>query len=99
MTAILVAKSSTNIFSQGMETKKTVTPQEVVENVHKAAELPLKSPKVAVLFEVKPQTEGKEEYLKLAAALKAELIKMPRFIRVDRFGSPLPNFRNFLLTA
>ena len=39
MTALLVAVSNTNVFSQDMETKKTVTPQEVVENVHKAAEL------------------------------------------------------------
>ena len=39
MTALLVAASNTNVFSQDMETKKTVTPQEVVENVHKAAEL------------------------------------------------------------
>ena len=46
-----------------------------------------KSPKVAVLFEVKPKTEGKEEYLKLAAALKTELAKMPGFIRVERFAS------------
>ena len=34
MTVLLVAVSNTNVFSQGMETKKTVTPQEVVENVH-----------------------------------------------------------------
>ncbi len=39
ITALLVATSNTNAFSQGMETKKTVTPQEMVENVHKAAEL------------------------------------------------------------
>ena len=212
MTVLLVAVSNTNVFSQDMETKKTVTPQEVVENVHKAAELlktkgkeglemlrdpqyelntgdayifiidveeslvvsnprfpernggnirehldwagkhygielcdvamrgggwiefvwpkpgstegvrkisyiyPVpglrytvcagiyddtmsldelnrmsgvsgESPKVAVLFEVKPKTEGKEEYPKLAAALKTELAKMPGFIRVERFAS------------
>ena len=212
MAALLLAASNTNVFSQGMETKKTVTLQEVVENVHKAAELlkaqgkegleilrdpqyelntgdayifiidveeslvvsnprfpernggnirehldwagkhygielcnvamqgggwiefvwpkpgttegvrkisyiyPVpglrytvcagiyddtmsldelnkmsgvsgESPKVAVLFEVKPKIEGKEEYLKLAAALKAELVKMPGFIRVERFAS------------
>ena len=34
MTVLLVAASNTNVFSQGMKTKKTVTPQEVVENVH-----------------------------------------------------------------
>ena len=212
MTVLLAAVSNTNVFSQDMETKKTVTPQGVVENVHKAAELlktkgkegleilrdpqyelntgdayifiidveeslvvsnprfpernggnirehldwagkhygielcdvamrgggwiefvwpkpgstegvrkisyiyPVpglrytvcagiyddtmsldelnrmsgvspKSPKVAVLFEVKPKTEGKEEYPKLAAALKTELAKMPGFIRVERFAS------------
>ena len=57
-----------------METKGTITPQEV-------------NNRVVVLFEVKPKTEGKEEYLKLAAALKAELAKMPGFIRVERFAS------------
>lgn len=212
MTVLLVAVSNINVFSQDMETKKTVTPQEVVENVHKAAELlktkgkeglemlrdpqyelntgdayifiidveeslvvsnprfpernggnirehldwagkhygielcdvamrgggwiefvwpkpgttegvrkisyiypvpglrytvcagiyddtmsldelnrmsgvSVESPKVAVLFEVKPKTEGKDEYLKLAAALKTELAKMPGFIRVERFAS------------
>ena len=212
MTVLLAAVSNTNVFSQDMETKKTVTPQGVVENVHKAAELlktkgkegleilrdpqyelntgdayifiidveeslvvsnprfpernggnirehldwagkhygielcdvamrgggwiefvwpkpgstegvrkisyiyPVpglrytvcagiyddtmsldelnrmsgvsgESPKVAVLFEVKPKTEGKEEYPKLAAALKTELAKMPGFIRVERFAS------------
>lgn len=49
-----------------------------------------KSPKVAVLFEVKPKTERKEEYIKLAAALKSELAKMPGmpgFIRAERFSS------------
>ena len=73
MTILLVAVSNTNVFSQDMETKKTVTPQEVVENVHKAAEL--------------LKIQGKEEYLKLAAALKTELAKMPGFIRVERFAS------------
>ena len=57
-----------------METKETITPQEV-------------NNRVVVLFEVKPKTERKEEYLKLAAALKTELAKMPGFIRVERFAS------------
>lgn len=39
LTVLLAAVSNTNVFSQDMETKKTVTPQGVVENVHKAAEL------------------------------------------------------------
>ena len=55
MTALLVAASNTNVSSQDMETKKTVTPQESKEHI-------------VVLFEVKPKKEGKEEYLKLAAA-------------------------------
>ena len=74
MTALLVAASNTNVSSQDMETKKTVTPQESKEHI-------------VVLFEVKPQKEGKEEYLKLAAALKTELAKMSGFIRVERFAS------------
>ena len=57
-----------------MEEKETVTPQEPKGHI-------------AVLFEVKPKTEGKEEYLKLAAALKGELAKMPEFIRIERFAS------------
>ena len=39
MAALLVAVGNTNVFSQDMEEKKTVTPQEVVRNVRKAAEL------------------------------------------------------------
>lgn len=42
---------------------------------------------IAVLFEVTPQKEGKEEYLRLGAMLKGELMKMPGFIRVERFAS------------
>lgn len=57
-----------------METKQTTTWQDTTG-------------KIAVLFEVKPKAEGKEEYLKLAAALKVELMKMPGFIRVERFAS------------
>ena len=74
MTALLVAASNTNVSSQDMETKKTVTPQESKEHI-------------VVLFEVKPKKEGKGEYLKLAAALKTELAKMSGFIRVERFAS------------
>ena len=39
MAALLVTVGNTNVFSQGMEEKKTVIPQEVVRNVRKAAEL------------------------------------------------------------
>lgn len=46
-----------------------------------------KSAKVAVLFEVTPKKEGKDEYLRLGAALKSELAKMPGFISVERFAS------------
>lgn len=47
----------------------------------------IKSSKVAVLFEVKPKAEGKNEYLHLGAALKTELMKIPGFISVERFAS------------
>lgn len=46
-----------------------------------------KSAKVAVLFEVTPKKEGKDGYLRLGAALKSELAKMPGFISVERFAS------------
>ena len=46
-----------------------------------------KSSKVAVLFEVTPKKEGKDEYFRLGAALKSELAKMPGFISVERFAS------------
>ena len=39
-------------------------------------------PRVAVLFEVIPKKESKEEYLRLGAELKAELVKIPGFISV-----------------
>ena len=44
-------------------------------------------PRVAVLFEVIPKKESKEEYLRLGAELKAELVKIPGFISVERFAS------------
>ena len=47
----------------------------------------VKSSKVAVLMEVKPKTESKDEYLRLGAALKTELVKIPGFISVERFAS------------
>lgn len=43
--------------------------------------------KIAVLFEVIPKAEGKDEYLRSGAALKAELTKMAGFISVERFAS------------
>ena len=58
-----------------------------LDELNRMSGVSAESPKVAVLFEVKPKTEGKEEYLKLAAALKTELAKMPGFIRVERFAS------------
>mgnify|MGYP001629994434 CR=1 FL=1 len=48
---------------------------------------PERTRKVAVLFEVWPKAEGREEYLRLGAALKAELGKMPGFISAERFAS------------
>lgn len=53
----------------------------------KQNELSTDSNKVAVLFEVTPKKEGKEEYLNLGAELKSELIKIPGFISVERFMS------------
>ena len=58
-----------------------------LDELNRMSGVSAESPKVAVLFEVKPKTEGKEEYLKLAAVLKTELAKMPGFIRVERFAS------------
>ncbi len=43
--------------------------------------------KIAVLFEVRPKAEGREEYLRLGSALKTELEKIPGFISVERFTS------------
>lgn len=46
-----------------------------------------KSSKVAVLFEVKPKKDGFDEYLRLAAVLKAELEKAEGLISMERFSS------------
>lgn len=43
--------------------------------------------KIAVMFEVTPTTEGKDDYFKLGAALKEQLMKVPGFISVERFAS------------
>lgn len=56
-------------------------------NALAAATVATQPSKVAVLFEVTPKKEGKEEYLALAAALKSKLMKMPGFISVERFAS------------
>lgn len=42
---------------------------------------------IAVIFEVVPTHEGKDEYLKLAAELKEHLAAIPGFISVERFQS------------
>lgn len=42
---------------------------------------------IAVIFEVKPKAEYKEEYLKIAAELNSELVKMDGFISIERFTS------------
>jgi len=41
----------------------------------------------AVIFEVEPTAEGKEEYLDWAAALRPELEKIDGFISIERFAS------------
>ena len=42
---------------------------------------------IAVIFEVTPTEEGKQEYLEIAACLREYLIKMPGFISIERFQS------------
>ncbi|WP_114968481.1 antibiotic biosynthesis monooxygenase family protein [Rhodoferax ferrireducens] len=42
---------------------------------------------IAVIFEVLPQTEHRQAYLDIAAALKPELLKIDGFISVERFQS------------
>lgn len=46
-----------------------------------------KEKKVAIIFEVTPTPEGKNDYFRMGAALKEELQKMPGFISVERFAS------------
>ncbi len=60
-----------------------------LEELNRLANTPIipKSTKVAVLFEVTPKKEGKDEYLRLGTTLKSELVKMPGFISVERFSS------------
>ncbi len=41
----------------------------------------------AIIFEVWPAEGRREEYLAIAAALRAELMQMPGFISVERFES------------
>ena len=42
---------------------------------------------IAVIFEVIPTTEGKEEYLAIAAGLREQLSTLPGFISIERFQS------------
>ncbi|WP_163836326.1 antibiotic biosynthesis monooxygenase family protein [Spartinivicinus ruber] len=42
---------------------------------------------IAVIFEVEPKEEGKEEYLTIAAELKTSLESITGFISVERFES------------
>ncbi len=42
---------------------------------------------LAVIFEVIPTAEGKEEYLSIAADLKTYLSDIPGFISIERFQS------------
>lgn len=45
----------------------------------------------AVIFEVKPKIEGKEEYLKIASKLRKYLEKQDGFISIERFQSLTDN--------
>ena len=42
---------------------------------------------IAVIFEVVPSDEGKEEYLSIAAGLREHLRNIPGFISIERFQS------------
>lgn len=42
---------------------------------------------IAVIFEVIPTSEGKQEYLSIAADLREYLKEMPGFISIERFQS------------
>ena len=42
---------------------------------------------IAVIFEVKPKIEGKEEYIKIAAGLRSFLENRDGFISIERFQS------------
>lgn len=42
---------------------------------------------IAVIFEVIPTAEGKQEYLSIAAQLREHLKDMPGFISIERFQS------------
>ena len=42
---------------------------------------------IAVIFEVRPSTEGRPRYLNLAAALKPELERIDGFLSIERFQS------------
>ncbi|MDZ7802937.1 antibiotic biosynthesis monooxygenase [Thiohalophilus sp.] len=42
---------------------------------------------IAVIFEVIPTADGKQEYLSIAAQLRKDLKEMPGFISIERFQS------------
>ena len=42
---------------------------------------------IAVIFEVKPASHRRDEYLEIAAALRSELEKIEGFISIERFES------------
>lgn len=42
---------------------------------------------IAVIFEVKPASDRRDEYLEIAAALRSELEKIDGFISIERFES------------
>ena len=50
---------------------------------------------IAVIFELEPKDEGKEEYFEIAGELKSILSEMEGFISIERFQS-LANSKRFL---
>ncbi|WP_298771838.1 antibiotic biosynthesis monooxygenase [uncultured Shewanella sp.] len=42
---------------------------------------------IAVIFEVMPKVAGKDEYFRIAAELKSDLIKIDGFMTIERFQS------------
>ena len=42
---------------------------------------------IAVIFEVWPATDKRDEYLALAASMRDELVRMDGFVSIDRFQS------------
>ena len=81
LTAILIV-SSINVFSQNrMETKKNVTPQMVVENVHKAAKLLKTQGETGLKIVSDPTSEFNtgDDYIFIIDVEKSLVVSNPRF--------------------